>query len=259
MICAVTFENTTLNATRHHRALVIFARSPVAGESKTRLIPLLGAIGAARFQRALALDALSKAGVLQTWLVPYVAFTGRGFCSHRDLAQQIPFFTLLHQRGADLGERLARTFRLLLPRHRYVVAIGTDSPELAVSVVRKAFRRLRSQQAVLGPCPDGGFYLLGLRRGQASEQVERLFRRIRWGTRWALGDSLRNITSLGLDCPLLETIADIDRPVDIDHLFGRMSKKRSSRRRAPYTWEFLTAELEIYKQVRSGRGRRTLS
>jgi glycosyltransferase A (GT-A) superfamily protein (DUF2064 family) len=210
-------------------------------------------------QRALCLDALSNVATLGAWLVPYLAVTGRGFGNDPGLAKHIAQFTLLRQRGADLGERLESAFRMLLRRHIYVVAVGTDSPELTLSHVRQAFHMLSSHEAVLGPCPDGGYYLLALRRGGPSERLKRLFRGIRWGTRWALRDSLRNITSVGLDCAFLETIADIDLPSDLAKLFRRMAKKPSIRRRAPNTWAFLTAELALYKPVPSGHARRTVA
>jgi rSAM/selenodomain-associated transferase 1 len=218
---------------------VIFARSPVPRRCKTRLIPLLGAKGAARFQLALSLDVFSKIRTVQASIVPYMALTGAGFRSESEWKAQIASFTLLRQRGGDLGERLERVFRLLLQRHTYVVAVGTDSPELSLNVIRKAFQSLRVCQAALGPCPDGGYYLVGLRRILPSDRLKQVFRGVRWGTRWALRDSLRNLTSVGLSCALLETVADIDRPSDVKQLFERMSMKRSSRQRAPSTWDFL--------------------
>jgi glycosyltransferase A (GT-A) superfamily protein (DUF2064 family) len=190
--------------------------------------------GAARFQRALCLDVLSKVGTLQGRLAPYLAFTGLGFRSHPDFALQIGSFTLLRQRGRNLGERLESAFRLLLRRHVYVEAIGTDSPELTRGAILRSFAKLRSCDAVFGPCPDGGCCLLGLRHRLPDDRVHELFRRIRW----ALRDSLRNIESLGLDFVPLEPCPDIDTPLDLAQLFERMSMKSASRR-APNTWKFL--------------------
>lgn len=235
------------NVSSRDRALVVFARSPVAGKSKTRLIPLLGPTGAAGFQQALCLDALSKAARMQGWLVPYLAVTGQGFLRHIAVDRRIGSFILLRQRGAELGERMENAFRLLLTRHPYVVIIGTDSPELPPCVVRQAFGRLRSYQAVLGPCPDGGYYLLGLRCDVSDSRLKQVFRGVRWGTGWAMRDSLRNMTCSGLKCTFLEMIADVDRPADLRKLFERMYRKPLERRRAPKTWEFLTAGLPIFK------------
>jgi rSAM/selenodomain-associated transferase 1 len=225
------------------RALVIFARSPLAGRSKTRLIPLLGAARAAAFQRALCLDALSKVAALRKRLVPYFAVTGPGFHSEPKLKEEIFSAALLRQRGADLGERLANAFAYLLRRHFYVAAIGTDSPELAPAMILRAFRELRAYDAVLGPCPDGGYYLVGLRRGLGRDRLKEMFRGIRWGTRWTRADTSKNLAQWGLECAMLEPCADIDRPADLVGLCRRMSQNPSSRRRAPQSWKFLNAEL----------------
>lgn len=243
------------NADACDRALVIFARSPVAGKSKTRLIPLLGPERAARFQLALSLDALSKIRKLQSLLAPYLAVAGPAFSDEHEMATLNQPFRLLRQQGTDLGERLRNAFRLLLETHTYVVVIGTDSPELPPSAVRRAFDILRSHQAVIGPCPDGGYYLIGLRRGLSIDRLRDVFRGVRLGTRWALRDSLANFRRLGLDCATVEMIADIDRPSDLRNLFERMSRNSSHRRHAPNTWRFLTA-LNKHGDLRLA-GRRT--
>lgn len=232
-------RSTTLNASSSRRAVVIFARSPVAGQSKTRLIPSLGAKGAACFQRALCLDTLTKVARLRGRFALYIATTGPGFCADPKLRQHLSSFTLLRQHGADLGERLENVFRLLLRQHSFLVVIGTDSPELAPSDLVQAFDRLRSYHAVLGPCPDGGYYLLGLRRGLNDGNLKDLFRGVRWGTRWALHDSLKNVTRPGLASSLLEPCADVDKPGDLVKLFRRMSRSAVIRRLAPNAWHFL--------------------
>jgi glycosyltransferase A (GT-A) superfamily protein (DUF2064 family) len=190
---------------------------------------------------ALSSDALSKIGKLQGWLAPYLALAGPAFSRESDLANLIRPFTVLSQKGADLGERQLGAFRRLLERHFYVVVVGTDSPELAPSVIHRAFNMLRSHRAVIGPCPDGGYYLIGLRRGLSSDSLKQVFRGVRWGTRWALRDSLANIRRSGLDCASLEMIADIDRPPDLRKVFERMSRNSSHQRHAPNTWKLLTA------------------
>src|SRR5205807_9524580 len=72
-------------------------------------------------------------------------------------------FVILEQRGPGLGARLERAFRQMLRRHPAAIVIGTDSPLVPVTVLRLALSELRICEAVLGPCPDGGYYLVGLR------------------------------------------------------------------------------------------------
>lgn len=223
--------------------LAIFTRSPVPGRCKTRLIPLLGAEGAACFQRALFADVLLKAGALRGKMAIYVAATGAGVCRDPALRQRVSSFKLLRQRGSDLGERLENVFRQLLRQHSSVVVIGTDSPEISLRTLLCAFQELRWCEAVLGPCPDGGYYLLGLRRGLQNDDLRALFGGIRWGSRWALADTLRNLASLRITGSLIAPCGDVDRPRDLARLFRQMSADSALRRRAPETWRFLAAHL----------------
>lgn len=143
-------------------------------------------------------------------------------------------YAVLPQRGHDLGQRLERAFRHLLRRHVAAVVIGTDSPLLPVRILRTALGELRLCDAVLGPCPDGGYYLIGLRRLDTG-----LFRGIRWGTRFAFRDTLRNLFQRDFCCSVLEPVADVDRPRDIRRLARELAQCRAARRLAPATWRIL--------------------
>lgn len=138
------------------------------------------------------------------------------------------------QRGAGLGRRLSQAFRALLRRHSCAVILGVDSPTLPGRSIRQAFRELRICDAVLGPCPDGGFYLIGLK-----STPSRVFRGVRWGTRFAFGDMLRNIVDCGLACAVLEDWPDVDRVEDLEVLERELSRSASLRRRAAWTARLL--------------------
>lgn len=156
------------------------------------------------------------------------------------MRRRLSRFKVVRQRGVGLGERLESAFWLLLQRHSSVVVIGTDSPELRPGAILQALEELRWCEAVLGPCPDGGYYLLGLRRGLHKDALTDLFRGIRWDSRWALMDTLKNMMRLRLSCSVIESCADVDRPHDVERLFRRMSGNSWLRRRAPETWRFLS-------------------
>ena len=217
-------------------AVAIFARLPELGRGKSRLWPLLGLEGAAHFQAALMSDAVRKAASLRG-IAPYlfilangpVGFAFRG----KDQARN-PNYTLLMQQGADLGERLERAFHRLLRQHCRVLVIGTDSPELSPRILRQALDELRWCDAVLGPCPDGGYYLIGLRRFERG-----LFGGVRWGTAFALRDTLRNLVEHHFSCSVLEPLRDIDRPADFRRLSERLTLRPQLRRWAPATWSFV--------------------
>ena len=97
----------------------------------------------------------------------------REFSRHLGASGQV---RIESQRGPDLGKRLSQAFRALLERHSSVVILGVDTPTLPRRTIRRAFGELRIRDAVLGPCPDGGFYLIGL-----TSNPFRLFQGIRWG------------------------------------------------------------------------------
>ncbi|MGD0922627.1 MAG: TIGR04282 family arsenosugar biosynthesis glycosyltransferase [Terriglobia bacterium] len=221
--------------TTHSCAVAIFARAPSPGRAKTRLIPLLGARGAAEFQAALISDSIRKVNALGERASRYVFFAGTGSPAPAALFSR---FTLVRQRGADLGERLAHAFRKLLRRHAVAVVIGTDSPTLAPRVLRAARRELHVCDAVLGPSPDGGFYLIGLRRTERAK-AGGLFRGIRWGSAFAFRDTLRNLLRHGLACSILEPCADVDRPEDFRRLVRELAGSQALRRGAPAVWRFV--------------------
>lgn len=211
-------------------AVAIFARAPSPGRAKTRLIPLLGARGAADFQAALLADTVRRVSTLTGQTSRYIFISGHAFPINSALAN----YTLKQQRGRDLGARLGRAFRQLLPFHRAAVVMGTDSPLLSSRILRQAVRELGFCDAVLGPCPDGGYYLIGLRRMSPG-----LFRGIRWGSPHAFRGTLENLMRRGFSCSILEPVADIDRPEDFRRLAKELASSAGARRSAPAVWSFI--------------------
>ncbi len=229
----------------------MFARAPAAGQAKTRLIPALGPRAAASFQAALISDALRKVAGLRGRTGRYLFMAGdltrRGssrtpaIVSEPDWQERgrILQFSTLQQRGKDLGQRLENAFRALFRTHQSCVLIGTDSPLFPARILRHALRELKVCDSVLGPCPDGGYYLIGLRRPADPRTVRGIFQKVRWSTAFAFRDTLRNLLHRGLSCSLLEACDDVDLPADLQRLKRTLSRKRKVRRLAPATWSFL--------------------
>ncbi len=215
-------------------ALAIFGRAPTAGKAKTRLIPLLGARGAAELQTALVSDTVRKTNPLCKRVSRYFFLAGLNFPAFLSRGD----YTLVRQQGSNLGERLERAFRRLLRRHARAVVVGTDTPLLSPRILLAALGELEVCDAVLGPCPDGGYYLIGLRR-PTQRIVEKLFRDIRWGTTFAFRDTLGNFLRSDLSCSVLETLADVDRPADVRRLKRELALDRGMRGVAPATSNFL--------------------
>jgi rSAM/selenodomain-associated transferase 1 len=199
------------------------------------LAGLLGPEGAAALQAALLCDAVRKAARLRG-VARYLFFAGRAPSGWMNFGGRLETarYVVVPQRGADLGERLKRAFRQLLGHHPSAVVMGTDSPALDAQRLRQALDELSCCEAVLGPCPDGGYYLIGLRRFSRD-----LFRGVRWGTSFAFQDTLRNLMGCRFSCSVLEALPDIDRPADFRRLAKSLSRHPQLRRLAPATWSFV--------------------
>ena len=102
-------------------------------------------------------------------------------------------------------------------------------------MLRLALEELRTTDAVLGPCPDGGYYLIGLRK-----TCRGLFNGLRLGTEFAFGDTLGSLIDHGFSCSVLEPCPDVDLPRDLRALKKSLIKNPATRRRMPHTWQFLS-------------------
>jgi rSAM/selenodomain-associated transferase 1 len=213
-------------------AVAVFARAASPGTAKTRLVPLLGAPGAAELHAALVSDTVRKVNRIAKHAVRYFFLAGRAF------PPSLAGYRRQRQRGKDLGERLELAFRLLLRRHPAAIIIGSDSPGLSPNLLVRALRELRSCDAVLGPCPDGGYYLIGMRRLEG-RKLRGIFRRVRWGSSLAFRDTLEAFLRRGFICSVLEPFADLDRPEDLRRLRRSLARNRAARRRAPAVWHFM--------------------
>ena len=199
--------------------LIIFAKEPVPGQVKTRLCPPLSPQTAARLYGQFLEDVLEEMAKLPQSRVAlaYTPNTARSF--FQGLVP--PGLLLMAQAGEDLGERLRRAFTWGFAQGASTVLIrNSDSPDLPHSVVTEAHEILDRGQAqvVLGPCPDGGYYLVGLKSPQP-----RLFHGINWSSPTVLSDTLTQAGRLGLTVHHLPTWLDIDTLADL-HTFVRSPK-----------------------------------
>ena len=188
---------------------MMFAKAPRAGEVKTRLIPLLGAVGAAALHRQLMYRTLATATEVGTGPVELHAAPGIDDAFLRENAQRFGV-ALLPQQGRDLGERMRNAFDGALARYARALIIGTDCPVLTSQHLRDAQAALTSgNDAVLIPAEDGGYALIGLTRCD-----RRLFDDIAWGGDTVLDTTRERLRALGWRWHELETLWDIDRPED---------------------------------------------
>jgi len=225
-------------------ALAVMAKRPQAGEVKTRLCPPLTPDEAAQLALSFFLDKLD-----QVRRVPGVARFLAFFPPDAEAffrSQTGDAFSLLPQRGNDLGERLADLAeRLLGEGYPAVTIVGTDSPTLPDAVLQEAHGALAQDRAdvVLGPTDDGGYYLIGLRR-----PIRDLFRDIAWSTDAVLRQTVAKAEAAGLRTHILPTWYDVDVASDLRRLVCDLADDRTS---APRTRAHL---LGLSSLVRRGRG-----
>lgn len=195
--------------------LIQLARWPVAGQVKTRLIPLLGPEGAMHAHCELVgrtMLTLDSSGVGSTLLLWDALPTNEDF--PKDLTElyrpEKVRFGL--QQGGDLGERMMNAFRKAFYEATYVILVGSDCAVLTVEYLAQARQALLEVPLVLGPAEDGGYVLIGLRADAAG--WEPLFQGIEWGTEQVLRQTLERAQHASISYRLLPTLWDIDRPED---------------------------------------------
>jgi rSAM/selenodomain-associated transferase 1 len=194
-------------------AVAIMAKAPRPGEVKTRLCPPLLPGEAAALYRCFLLDKISAVQAL-VGAQRVVAFTP-------DEAQAVfaalaPDFTLVPQRGPDLGARLRATLASLLEAgHSGAIAVDSDTPTLPREFLQQAVDCLSrpGPDVVLGPTEDGGYYLIGVRAAHRA-----LFDGIPWSTSAVLEVTLRQAAAAGLQTVCMPAWFDVDTPDDLRRL-----------------------------------------
>ena len=192
--------------------ILVFAKPPIPGRCKTRLIPSIGEEAAAALHARLVKHTLTT--TTQSGLCPVELYCVD--CEH-------PFFgacqqgfpvTLQVQHGADLGERMLNAFAATLTHASPVILVGTDCPCLTETDLQTALNVLsKGYDCVLKPAEDGGYVLIGLNRVNAA-----IFQGLHWGSDTVLEATRSRLMALGWRWHELATTWDLDRPADLDKL-----------------------------------------
>jgi rSAM/selenodomain-associated transferase 1 len=192
--------------------LLVLAKAPVPGYAKTRLIPALGAAGAAALAARLLDAALAQALAAQLGPVQLCCAPDEGHEAFARFAA-IPGLSLHAQGDGDLGDRMVRAFARAFASSPRAMLVGTDAPALDAAMLRRAAAALASVDAVFVPALDGGYALVGLRR-----LAPELFAAMRWSTAQVMAQTRERAAAAGLTWAELPPVADIDEPADLAHL-----------------------------------------
>ena len=207
------------------RVLQVFARAPVPGQSKTRLAPMLGKVGASELHARLVLrllalvtEALPRLGNprVELWCAPDPEHPFFDTCARRHPLQ------LRAQRGDDLGHRMYHALDDALRKQDRPVLVGTDCLSITVEALSAAFDAIdpapgadasSASDIVLLPTEDGGYALIGAARNDRS-----LFDAMEWSTDNVYAQTRLRMDRLGWRLHALPVGWDVDRPEDLDRL-----------------------------------------
>jgi rSAM/selenodomain-associated transferase 1 len=200
--------------------LLVVAKQPLPGQTKTRLCPPLSSTQAANLYECFLRDTLDIMRQVQG-VQRVIGFLPEG--AREYFRQLAPEMDLICQLGASLGERLDHLLtQALASGSQRAVVMDSDSPTLPPEYISQAFERLTDADVVIGPTRDGGYYLIGMKRPQSH-----LLRQVQMSTPHVLDDTLALAESTGLSVSLLPPWYDVDTMADLrqlDEEITRLSK-----------------------------------
>lgn len=176
--------------------IIIFLRNLVKGKVKTRLAKDLGEEETLQIYQSLCYQTIRLASQVEADVHLYYSdFIDYSLGNYNSFLQE----------GKDLGERMSNAFEIGLRQYSKVVLIGTDCPYITLDELTTAFQSLDFNDLVIGPCYDGGYYLIGMNRIHAH-----LFKDMPWSTNEVLDKTLEKCCSNKLSYILLKKYYDID-------------------------------------------------
>ena len=230
-----------------HCALAVMTKAPQAGQVKTRLSPPLTPDEAAELNKCFLRDttaAISRVTIHND---------ARGIAVYTPIGTESTYveilpgdFSLLPQRGVGFGERLCFAAEdLFRCGFDSVCLIDSDSPTVPAENFSKAieFLKTRSDRMVLGPCDDGGYYLIGVKKPHRE-----LFERINWSTERVFDQTMRRAREIGLEVKLLPPGYDIDDASGLRRLYNELLRDSVHTEIAPHTRKFMR-QLIVQKKL----------
>ena len=192
--------------------LIVFTRYPTPGRTKTRLVGVLGELGAAALQRRMTEHLVGKlTRRLDAEYVIEIRYAdGQRQQMQRWLGASMQYAP---QGDGDLGDRMCRALDdAFADRCGRAVIVGTDCPQVTEAHLNAAFDALRTHDVVIGPCTDGGYWLIGANKPAS------IFADVPWGTDQVLCRTRQHIERQGLSLCELDELSDVDRPADLASL-----------------------------------------
>ena len=218
-----------------NRALILFTRVPIPGQTKTRLMPFLDGEECAKVHTCFLQDIYEKAKQVDADL--FVFYTPN---DEKKLLQTVldSGATFLPQYGNDLGERMENAIGITLRLgYEKCVLIGTDIPQIHPETLRNAFDSLNEKDIVIHPTFDGGYYLIGMKK-----EYDSIWKIERYGTNTVIYDTLQHMKNEKLATAVGQMYYDVDDKDDLSRLYSDI--KKGAVCNCPITMEYLGTELK---------------
>jgi rSAM/selenodomain-associated transferase 1 len=218
-------------------ALIVVAKKPVPGRTKTRLTPPLDPEQASQLYECFLNDTLDLVRRVKR-VQPVMAFLPKGAETY--FQQLAPDFDLIQQEGPDLGARLDNAISACLSQgYQRVAIMNSDGPTLPSSYLAQAFVALENgKDVVLGPCEDGGYYLIGTR-----QPIPRLLREVPMSTPTVAADTIALAVEADLRLHLLPTWYDVDDAASLMRLVKEV--ENGDRHVAAHTRRFMAQHFNV--------------
>jgi rSAM/selenodomain-associated transferase 1/rSAM/selenodomain-associated transferase 2 len=197
-----TYYNRKMKKT--NASVILFVKYPVEKKVKTRLAKRIGNKKAVNIYSLLAENVVKNIQRLKN-TYNYI------FYSEESEKEKIKNwikggYFYAPQKGNGLGEKMSNAFKLVFGHGATkVLIVGTDIPDVSTDVIEEAIRVLDQYDVVIGPSPDGGYYLLGMKKF-----TPELFENITYSTNTVFEDTIEKMKTKNLSYTTLETLEDID-------------------------------------------------
>lgn len=199
-------------------AIIIFAKQPSAGKVKTRLAKSTGEQFAVSFYRLVTEQLMNELRNFSEFK-KYLFFSPE---SHKNVMRNWfgNGFIYVKQKGTGLGLRMKDAFEIVLSEgNDRIIIVGTDVPDLSSDVILNAFSKLELFDVVIGPCTDGGYYLLGMK-----QSIPEIFENIKWSTDTVFKSTIKKLDQLNLSYLVLDEFQDIDTEDDLNNWLSKSNK-----------------------------------
>ncbi len=194
-------------------ALIIFTRVPIPGQTKTRLMPFLSGKECAELHSCFIRDTYAKAKQIEADIFVYYTPEEEREVLFQVFEDEVNAFP---QFGEDLGERMKRAIGdVLRMGYNKVLLIGTDIPHVQTETFEQAFEDVESNEIVIHPTLDGGYYLIGMKK-----EYDSVWKVKRYGTNTVIHDTLQHMDAEGLKVAVGQTYYDIDDKNDLKQFYA---------------------------------------